>query len=87
MHMLGVTLVQLDRFAEAVPWMERAADLGHDAAANKAGQLALAWVLARPSITAPISSATSLTQLSDLIKSTEVRLRQDSIQLLNEASA
>ncbi|HZX72846.1 MAG TPA: aldo/keto reductase [Cyclobacteriaceae bacterium] len=49
--------------------------------------IALAWVMARPSISAPISSATSLTQLSDLIKSTEVRLRQDSIQLLNEASA
>jgi aryl-alcohol dehydrogenase-like predicted oxidoreductase len=50
-------------------------------------RVALAWLLARPSITAPIASATSLTQLDDLIAATELRLEADVIELLNQASA
>jgi aryl-alcohol dehydrogenase-like predicted oxidoreductase len=37
-------------------------------------QVALAWILARPSATAPIASATSVQQLADLLKSTELKL-------------
>jgi aryl-alcohol dehydrogenase-like predicted oxidoreductase len=43
--------------------------------------------MARPSITAPIASATNLKQLQDLIESTRLILDQDSIRLLNDASA
>lgn len=50
-------------------------------------QVALAWVLARPSITAPIASATNLDQLKDLVAAVEVKLDGDSIDLLNQASA
>jgi aryl-alcohol dehydrogenase-like predicted oxidoreductase len=50
-------------------------------------QVALAWVLARPSITAPIVSATKLDQLTDLISSLDLKLDPDSIELLNKASA
>ena len=50
-------------------------------------RVALAWLIARPSITAPIASATSLEQLDDLIEATRLRLDQSAIEKLNEASA
>lgn len=51
------------------------------------GQIALAWLMARPSVTAPISSATSLRQLADLIAATEIKLDRGTIDALNSASA
>ncbi len=51
------------------------------------GKVALAWLLARPSITAPIASATSVPQLHDLIDATKLTLDPASIELLNQASA
>ena len=51
------------------------------------GKVALAWLAARPSITAPIASATNMEQLDDLIDSTRLHLDQASIELLNHASA
>jgi len=50
-------------------------------------QVALAWLIARPSITAPIASATSLEQLTDLIAATQLRLNEAAINRLNHASA
>jgi aryl-alcohol dehydrogenase-like predicted oxidoreductase len=50
-------------------------------------QLAIAWLLSRPSVTAPIASATSLEQLDDLIRGTTLQLDPDSLELLNQASA
>ena len=50
-------------------------------------QVALAWQIARPSITAPIASATSLAQLADLVAATRLSLDADAVQLLNKASA
>ncbi len=50
-------------------------------------RVALAWLMARPSITAPIASATNLDQLNDLIEATRLRLDPASIEQLNEASA
>lgn len=49
--------------------------------------VSLAWLMARPSITAPIASATSPEQLKDLIAATTLELSQSSIDLLNQASA
>ena len=49
-------------------------------------RVSLAWLLARPSVTAPIVSATNLEQLHDLIASVELTLDRDSIELLNQAS-
>ena len=49
--------------------------------------VALAWLIARPGITAPIASATSLDQLSELMKSLELKLDPSAIDLLNRASA
>ena len=50
-------------------------------------RVSLAWLLARPSITAPIVSATNLEQLNDLISSVDLALDPDSIEFLNQASA
>ncbi len=50
-------------------------------------RVSIAWLIARPSITAPIASATSLEQLNDLIEATRLELDQASIELLNQASA
>jgi aryl-alcohol dehydrogenase-like predicted oxidoreductase len=51
------------------------------------GKVALAWLMARPGITAPIASATSLDQLQDLVDSTTLELDAASIEALNQASA
>jgi aryl-alcohol dehydrogenase-like predicted oxidoreductase len=50
-------------------------------------RVALAWLIARPSITAPIASATSLDQLNELIEATRLKLDSASIAALNQASA
>jgi aryl-alcohol dehydrogenase-like predicted oxidoreductase len=50
-------------------------------------RVALAWLLARPSITAPIASATSLSQLDELLASTRLALSASAIESLNHASA
>ena len=45
-------------------------------------QVALAWLMARPSVTAPIASATSLAQLDDILKSAALKLTaQDMAEL------
>ncbi len=49
--------------------------------------IALAWVLARPGITAPIASATSLKQLNETAKALEINLSNADIDLLNSASS
>lgn len=49
--------------------------------------VALAWLLARPSITAPIASATSLDQLKNLFAAVDLRLDKSIMEKLNQASA
>jgi aryl-alcohol dehydrogenase-like predicted oxidoreductase len=49
--------------------------------------VALAWLMARPSITAPIASATSVAQLKELVAATFLQLDAGSIKLLDDASA
>jgi len=48
--------------------------------------VALAWLLARPSVTAPIASATNLEQLHTLLSATRLELDRTAIELLNRAS-
>lgn len=50
-------------------------------------QVAIAWLIARPGLVAPIASATSVEQLQDLIKATEVALSSGDVDQLNQASA
>src|SRR3712207_2874212 len=50
-------------------------------------QVALAWLIARPGLTAPIASATSLEQLRDLAAATRLQLDGGDIDRLDQASA
>ncbi len=50
-------------------------------------RVSLAWLMARPGITAPIASATTPEQLNDLAGAVKLKLDPSSIRLLNEASA
>ena len=49
-------------------------------------QIAMAWLMARPSVTAPIASATNLDQLAELLKSVEIQLDAAAIQQIDAAS-
>lgn len=49
--------------------------------------IALAWLLAKPSITAPIASATSLSQLESFKRAVELRLSDEMMRLLDEVGA
>lgn len=49
--------------------------------------ISLAWLISRPSVTAPIASATSLEQLNGLIEATKLSLDHSQLELLNQASA
>lgn len=49
--------------------------------------IALAWLLARPSITAPIASATSTQQVEELAKAVQTGLDKEAVDTLNRASA
>lgn len=58
--------------------------LRHDAAP---AEVALAWVMARPGIAAPIASATSLEQMASLVRATSLRLDPEDIAALDAASS
>ena len=49
--------------------------------------VALAWLIARPSVTAPIASATSPAQLSELLRAAELHLDATALRELDTASA
>ncbi len=61
-------------------------DVAHRYGASSAS-VALAWQIARPSISAPIASATTLDQLNELVAATQLQLDQAVIAQLNTASA
>jgi aryl-alcohol dehydrogenase-like predicted oxidoreductase len=61
-------------------------NVGRRYAASPAS-VALAWQIARPSITAPIASATTVAQLNELIAATKLQLDRAAIDELNAASA
>lgn len=50
-------------------------------------EVALAWIVARPGVTAPIASATSLEQMESLIRSVALKLSAADIAELDAASA
>lgn len=51
------------------------------------GQVALSWLIARPGITAPIASATSIEQVDDLKAATQLTLSESQIGILSDASS
>ncbi len=53
----------------------------------KPAEVALAWLMQRPGVTAPIASATKLEQLESLIKAASLSLPPTDVKALDEASA
>jgi aryl-alcohol dehydrogenase-like predicted oxidoreductase len=53
----------------------------------KPAEISLAWVMARPGVTAPIASATSVEQVDSLVRATELTLSASDMAALDEASA
>ena len=51
------------------------------------GKVAIAWLIARPSVTAPIASATSVEQLKELVDAANLQLEPASIETLSQASS
>ena len=49
-------------------------------------QIAIAWLVSRSSVTAPIASATSLSQLNVLMNATQIELSRNAIECLDKAS-
>ncbi|MGK9282957.1 aldo/keto reductase [Sinorhizobium meliloti] len=52
----------------------------------KQAEIALAWIIARDGVTAPIASATNADQLASLVRSAELTLPEEAIRRLNEVS-
>ena len=72
-----------DRGLKIVNALVQIADARHASPA----QVALAWQIARPSVTAPIVSATSLTQVDELAKAAVLKLKDEDLRLLSEVSS
>jgi aryl-alcohol dehydrogenase-like predicted oxidoreductase len=53
----------------------------------KPAEVALAWAMARPGVTAPIASATSVEHVDNLVRATELALTGADMEALNTASA
>ncbi len=49
-------------------------------------EVAIAWILTKPAITAPIASATNLEQLQSLVNATRLELGDEDVELLDEVS-
>ena len=50
-------------------------------------QVALAWLMSRPTITAPIVSATTIAQLREIMASADLTLDNAALEALEAASA
>lgn len=78
---------RMDRFLDARGKRILAAldQVAGDYKSTPAG-VAIAWLMARPSVTAPIASATSIEQLDALIAATRLTLDSSAIAVLDDAS-
>lgn len=50
-------------------------------------RVALAWLMAQPTITAPLVSATTVEQWNDIVQATQLQLNASEMEQLNQASA
>jgi aryl-alcohol dehydrogenase-like predicted oxidoreductase len=65
----------------------KALDEVADQTGAKQASIALAWLLAQPTITAPIASATTVEQLDDLLAAVDLALSEDQVEQLTQASS
>jgi aryl-alcohol dehydrogenase-like predicted oxidoreductase len=79
----GATKYLDERGLRVLAALDEAAS-GHKASV---AQVALAWLLTKPELTAPIASATSLPQLKELLGAVRLKLSQEDVARLDAASA
>jgi aryl-alcohol dehydrogenase-like predicted oxidoreductase len=79
----GITLYLNERGFRILEALDQIAEKYNSTPAG----VSLAWLIARPGITAPIASATSVEQLSDQTGGAKLKLDRTSIEVLNKASA
>ncbi len=79
----GIRKYMNERGFRILKALDQVAEQQHSSPAS----VSLAWLIARPGIAAPITSATGLEQLNDLIEATRLVLDPSQIDLLNRASA
>ncbi|MBC6612187.1 aldo/keto reductase [Hymenobacter sp. BT507] len=72
-----------DRGFKVLAALDEVADRHHATQA----QVALAWIMAQPGLTAPIASATNMDQVRDIMKATILTLSPDDVKTLTDASA
>src|SRR5215472_11890034 len=72
-----------ERSFNILAWLEQVAQAHHGTIA----QVALAWLLARPDIIAPITSATSVEQTHELLGALDLKLTTKDLTALDQASA
>lgn len=77
------------RVAELLEGKGQAMLAAMDSVAEETGathaQIALAWLMAQPGVTAPIASATKVEQVHDLLPAMELRLSDDQLARLTDA--
>ena len=63
--------------------MDRVTEVAKQRGVSNA-QIALAWLLHQPGVTAPIIGASKIQHLDDLAKAVELKLSEDELKSLNE---
>jgi aryl-alcohol dehydrogenase-like predicted oxidoreductase len=53
----------------------------------KPAEVALAWLIDREGVTAPIASATTVEQVDSLVRATQLELSEEELRSLTDASA
>jgi aryl-alcohol dehydrogenase-like predicted oxidoreductase len=71
---------------EAFSLLDRVDEVAERHGATPA-QISLAWLLARPGITSPITSANTAGQWQDLAGAVSIKLSPEDVQVLDEASS
>src|SRR5262249_26241452 len=84
------TRAQTDTFTDSLyrpeldlPVVERLYEVA-EARGVPSAQVALAWLLAKPGVTAPIVGATKLAHIEDALAAEELRLSEDEVVALEE---
>jgi len=83
----GMARIKESYFNEKGHKLIRALDIVSKKLNAPISSVAIAWIMNRSTITAPIASATNLDQLGELIRSAEIVLDSECMTILNEASA
>ncbi len=63
---------------------ERCMEIGKKRGGKPAAQIALAWILSKPGVTAPIIGATKISHLEDAVAALDIKLDENEIKYLEE---